>query len=128
MGCAPSIHVSQSTGVVYCREDNLKTVKHSRTTSLSISEVVSHIPPNQSDSVITETRTFRIDKERESSLSARAAPWSEAETQTIEMQQSAGMEVKVTTHDYTFYYSSKAKSLPFIVAISRPVFNHVLKR
>ena len=96
MGCAPSIHVSQSTGVVYCREDNIKTVKHSRTTSLSISEVVSHIPQNQSDSLITENRTFRIDKERESSYSIRAAPWSEAETQTLEMQQSAGMEVKVT--------------------------------
>ena len=102
MGCAPSIHVSQSTGVVYCREDNLKAVKQSRTTSLSISEVVSHIPQNQSDSVVTESRTLRIEKERESSYSARAAPWSEAETQTLEMQQSAGLEVKVPSSDYTF--------------------------
>ena len=103
MGCAPSIHVSQSTGVVYCREDNLRTVKQSRTTSLSISEVVSHIPQNQSDSVITETRALRIDKERESSYSVRAAPWSEAETQTLEMQQSAGMEVKVPLLWLHFY-------------------------
>ena len=99
MGCAPSIHVSQSTGVVYCREDNLKTLKNSRTTSLSISEVVGHIPnQNQGDSLATETRTLRIDKERESSYSARAAPWIEAETQTLDqsVQQTVGMmEVKV---------------------------------
>jgi len=102
MGCAPSIHVSQSTGVVYCREDNLKAVKQSRTTSLSISEVVSHIPQNQSDSVITESRTLRIEKERESSYSARAAPWSEAETQTLEMQHSAGLEVKASKRELLF--------------------------
>ena len=97
MGCAPSIHVSQSTGVVYCREDKLKTLKHSRTTSLSISEVVSHIPQNQSDTLITENRSLKIDKERESSFSARAVPWIEAETQTLDqtVHQSAGMEVKV---------------------------------
>ena len=98
MGCAPSIHVSQSTGVVYCRDDNLKTLKHSRTTSLSISEVVSHIPQNQSDSFTTETRTLRIERERDSSISARGGPWIEAQTQTLEqaLQQYAGMEIKVT--------------------------------
>ncbi len=97
MGCAPSIHVSQSTGVVYCRDENVKALKHSRTTSLSISEVVSHIPPNQSDSLTTESRTLRIDRERESSFSARGGAWIEAETQTLEqaLLHHAGMDVKV---------------------------------
>ncbi|XP_065059592.1 high affinity cAMP-specific and IBMX-insensitive 3',5'-cyclic phosphodiesterase 8B-like [Rhopilema esculentum] len=104
MGCAPSIHVSQSTGVVYCREDKLKTLKHSRTTSLSISEVVSHIPQNQSDTLITENRALKIDKERESSFSARAVPWIEAETQTLDqtVHQSAGMEVKASKRELLF--------------------------
>eukprot|EP00794_Sanderia_malayensis_P009997 gene9997-11019_t len=104
MGCAPSIHVQQSTGVVYCsREENVKGLKqHSGTASLSISEVVSHIPANQNDSITTESRAVRIDKERESSLSARAAagPWVEAETQTFE--HFAGMDVKASKRDLLF--------------------------
>ena len=106
MGCAPSIHVSQSTGVVYCRDDsirdspagaNIRSLKQARATSLSISEVVSHIHPTHSESLVAETRILRIDKEKSSSLSGRGG-WTEAETQTTleqGLQQFAGME-KVT--------------------------------
>ncbi len=117
MGCAPSIHVSQSTGVVYCRDENVKTLKHSRTASLSISEVVSHIPPaNQSDSLGTEGRVVRLDKERDSSLSARGGVWIEAETQTLKqaLLHYTRMEIKVT------YYFQKVSL--FRLRFMRPTF------
>lgn len=67
MGCAPSIHVSQRTGVVYCRDDikessrssGLQPVHVSKrlsAASLSISEVVSHIPSGHRESLTTEVR------------------------------------------------------------------------
>lgn len=67
MGCAPSIRVSQRTGVVYCR-DNIKETSRSSiiqqtrpskrlsSASLSISEVVSHIPSGHRESLTTEVR------------------------------------------------------------------------
>ena len=77
MGCASSVHVSQRTdGVVYCSSDNAaNTAKESRrnsslqpihvskrlsTASLSISEVVSHIPSGHRESLTTEVRITHI--------------------------------------------------------------------
>jgi PDE8 phosphodiesterase. len=67
MGCAPSIHVSQRTGVVYCQDDIKETSRSSglqpahvskrlSAASLSISEVVSHIPSGHRESLTTEVR------------------------------------------------------------------------
>lgn len=69
MGCAPSIRVSQRTGVVYCRDDiketsrssvvhqQSRTSKRLSSASLSISEVVSHIPSGgPRESLTTEVR------------------------------------------------------------------------
>ena len=81
MGCAPSIHVSQSTGVVYCRDDstitdssNLQPVHVSKklsATSLSISEAVNHIPAvGHKESLTTEVRIIRYQGSRQNSLIA----------------------------------------------------------
>ena len=84
MGCASSVHVSQRTGVVYCRDDENKEDPNNRrnsglqpihvskrlsTASLSISEVVSHIPTSgHRESLTTEVRIthFQTGKKRDS--------------------------------------------------------------
>lgn len=58
MGCAPSIHVSQS-GIVYCREEIRESSSRARASSLS--EVVSHIHSSEPG---TLTSTVRITRGR----------------------------------------------------------------
>ena len=100
MGCAPSIHVSQSTGVVYCREDSVKDShslalqplrisKKLSVASLSISELVSHIPGTHRESLTTEVRITRYQGgKRDSLVTTTTHAWVSAEgkqTQTESM-------------------------------------------
>ncbi|XP_046839140.1 high affinity cAMP-specific and IBMX-insensitive 3',5'-cyclic phosphodiesterase 8A-like isoform X2 [Xenia sp. Carnegie-2017] len=57
MGCAPSIHVSQS-GIVYCREDIGDRSSGARASSLS--EVINHIHSEQTSGLSTSVRKTRI--------------------------------------------------------------------
>lgn len=96
MGCAPSIHVQQSTGAVYCREDNsqeptsnIATVQKTNPTStgsLSISEVVSHLPPSTTvhrESLTTEVRITHFQGKR-GSVSSLIATTSTHQAWTVE--------------------------------------------
>lgn len=97
MGCAPSIHVSQSTGVVYCRDDSKDShsgvpvciSKKLSSASLSISEVVSHIPGSHRESLTTEVRITRYQGVKGDSLiTTTTQAWVTAEgkqTQTDQM-------------------------------------------
>lgn len=56
MGCAPSIHVSQS-GIVYCREDIRESSSGARASS--VSEVVSHIHSAEQGTLTSTVRITR---------------------------------------------------------------------
>ena len=108
MGCASSVHVSQRTGVVYCRDENdennendstrrssglqpIHVSKRLSTASLSISEVVSHIPSGHRESLTTEVRIthFQAGKKRDSLIT----------TTTTTTQAWVSAEVKETQTD-----------------------------
>lgn len=78
MGCAPSIHVSQS-GIVYCREDIRDSSSGARASSLS--EVVSHI---HSEPGSTLTSTVRITRGRFLSSEKRRSV--ETDTQSFDLR------------------------------------------
>jgi len=115
MGCAPSIHVSQgTTGVLYCRDESkdqsaiggvstlqpsLRISRRVSSSSLSISEVVSHIPAGscQQESLTTELRITRYQGGgRRDSLITTTQAWLKSEevhttvsTEIISMENNA---------------------------------------
>ncbi len=66
MGCAPSIHVSQS-GIVYCREEVREPSSGARASSLS--EVINHIHSEPGATALTST--VRITRGRLPSIDKR---------------------------------------------------------
>ena len=66
MGCAPSIHVSQS-GIVYCREEIREPSSGARASSLS--EVINHIHSEPGTTALTST--VRITRGRFPSIDKR---------------------------------------------------------
>ncbi|CAB4018566.1 Hypothetical predicted protein, partial [Paramuricea clavata] len=79
MGCAPSIHVSQS-GIVYCREEIREPSSGARASSLS--EVINHIHSEPGATALTST--VRITRGRFPSLDKRKSV--ETDTQSFDLR------------------------------------------
>ena len=79
MGCAPSIHVSQS-GIVYCREEIREPSSGARASSLS--EVINHIHSEPGTTALTST--VRITRGRFPSIDKRKSV--ETDTQSFNLR------------------------------------------
>lgn len=81
MGCAPSIHVSQS-GIVYCREEIRESSSGARASSSLTSEVINHIHTEPVTTAVTST--VRITRGRFPSIDKRKSV--ETDTQSFDFR------------------------------------------
>lgn len=132
MGCAPSIHVSQgTTSVLYCRDESkdqsaiggvtlqpsLHISRRVSSSSLSISEVVSHIPAGscQQESLTTELRITRYQGGgRKDSLITTTQAWLKSE------------EVHTTVSTEIISMENKVDFICFVFLLAQQYNNFIL--
>ena len=98
MGCAPSIHVSQS-GIVYCREEIREPSSGARASSLS--EVINHIHSESGTTALTST--VRITRGRFPSIDKRKSV--ETDTQSFDLRKMEELsQVRMSQNNTIFSY------------------------
>ncbi len=105
MGCAPSIHVSQS-GIVYCREEIREPSSGARASSLS--EVINHIHSEPGTTALTST--VRITRGRFPSIDKRKSV--ETDTQSFnlrKMEEISQVRMPENSTIFRFYMEGLAR-------------------